>query len=102
MESVSENVRNFLDTTLGLWKDGYLNEVYSVTGKTAVTDTIYLTAGQEYDFYAWYSAGSRTEPITRNFLGGILFNFEPVPEPASMSLLFLGSAILLRQSRYTK
>lgn len=84
---------------LEFWKDNYSQEVYSISGKAVVTDLVYFTAGQEYEFYAWYSAGSRTEPITENFLGGILFNFEPIPEPASVFLLLVGSLVLMKQVR---
>ena len=96
-----DNNTVFPNTTSGIsfWNDNFTHEIYSVSGETETTDTIYLTAGQDYGFYAWYSAGSQVQRFSGFFLGGIQYDFQSVPEPATVAFLFAGACALLKRKK---
>ena len=97
----TENSTVFPSTTSGVsfWNDNFTHEIYSVSGETETTDTIYLAAGQDYGFYAWYSVGSQGQRFSGQFLGGIQYDFQSVPEPATVAFLFAGACALFKRKK---
>lgn len=90
----SSTVFPLVSAGISFWNSDFTQELYCNDSQVSVIDLVYLTAGQDYGFYAWYTAGGAAQRFSGQFAGGIQYNFEVVPEPATAALLMLGIAAL--------
>jgi len=70
------------------------NNVYWMTDNGKSTTTVNLIAGNEYDIIAYTNAGTSSSPFIDGLDSEMYFNFNAVPEPATILMLSLGIPIL--------